>query len=124
METNLWYKYLSIHKWLLFSYHDSNLLLQFILPYSVSKTALLGLVKALSHDIAQDNIRVNSVAPGLIDTSFSSAVSASNKTTISVSTIAHMVLSTFASQRILHSNDLHGNVDHPIGVKNHQKEIS
>ena len=54
--------------------------MQFILPYSVSKTALLGLVKALSHDIAQDNIRVNSVAPGLIDTSFSSAVSSNNKT--------------------------------------------
>ena len=49
-------------------------LFQFILPYSVSKTALLGLVKALSHDLAQENVRVNSVAPGLIDTAFSSAV--------------------------------------------------
>jgi len=46
----------------------------FILPYSVSKTALLGLVKALSHDLAQENVRVNSVAPGLIDTAFSSAI--------------------------------------------------
>jgi len=46
----------------------------FILPYSVSKTALLGLVKGLSHDLASEGIRVNSVAPGLIDTSFSSAI--------------------------------------------------
>ena len=28
----------------------------------------------------------------------------------------HMILSTFLSQEILQSNDLHGNVDHPIGV--------
>ena len=36
----------------------------------------------------------------------------------------HMILSTFLSHEILQTNDLHGNVDHPIGVKNHQKEIS
>ena len=45
-----------------------------ILPYSVSKTALLGLTKALSHDLAPENIRVNSVCPGIIDTKFASAL--------------------------------------------------
>ena len=45
-----------------------------ILPYSVSKTALLGLTKALNNDLASQNIRVNSVCPGIIDTNFSSAL--------------------------------------------------
>ena len=48
--------------------------LPMILPYSVSKTALLGLTKALSHDLAADNVRVNSVCPGIIDTNFASAL--------------------------------------------------
>uniref|UniRef100_A0A3Q2QXV0 Dehydrogenase/reductase (SDR family) member 4 n=1 Tax=Fundulus heteroclitus TaxID=8078 RepID=A0A3Q2QXV0_FUNHE len=43
-------------------------------PYSVSKTALLGLTKALAPELAQSNIRVNCVAPGIIKTRFSSAV--------------------------------------------------
>lgn len=43
--------------------------------YSVSKTALFGLVKASSIDLAPENIRVNCVAPGIIPTKFSSAVS-------------------------------------------------
>ncbi|XP_048039841.1 dehydrogenase/reductase SDR family member 4 [Megalobrama amblycephala] len=43
-------------------------------PYSVSKTALLGLTRALAPDLAQSNIRVNCVAPGIIKTRFSSAL--------------------------------------------------
>ncbi|CAG0920348.1 unnamed protein product [Notodromas monacha] len=43
-------------------------------PYSVSKTALLGLVKAFAHELANDNIRVNAVAPGVVRTKFSSAL--------------------------------------------------
>lgn len=43
-------------------------------PYSVSKTALLGLTRALAPELAQDNIRVNCVAPGVIKTRFSSAL--------------------------------------------------
>ncbi|MBN3288987.1 DHRS4 reductase, partial [Polypterus senegalus] len=46
--------------------------LQLLGPYSVSKTALLGLTKALSLELAPMNIRVNCVAPGLIKTNFSS----------------------------------------------------
>ncbi|XP_032337638.1 dehydrogenase/reductase SDR family member 4-like 2 isoform X2 [Camelus ferus] len=40
-------------------------------PYNVSKTALLGLTKNLARELAQRNIRVNCLAPGLIKTSFS-----------------------------------------------------
>ncbi|XP_075685034.1 dehydrogenase/reductase SDR family member 4-like [Rhinoderma darwinii] len=43
-------------------------------PYSVSKTALLGLTKALAPELAPLNIRVNCLAPGLIRTNFSSAL--------------------------------------------------
>lgn len=43
--------------------------------YSVSKTALFGLTKAAALDTVKDNIRVNCVAPGVIETKFSSAVS-------------------------------------------------
>ncbi|XP_043331927.1 dehydrogenase/reductase SDR family member 4-like [Cervus canadensis] len=40
-------------------------------PYNVSKTALLGLTKNLATELAQWNVRVNCLAPGLIKTSFS-----------------------------------------------------
>ncbi|XP_069817733.1 dehydrogenase/reductase SDR family member 4-like [Dendropsophus ebraccatus] len=43
-------------------------------PYSVSKTALLGLTKALAPELTPLNIRVNCLAPGLIRTNFSSAL--------------------------------------------------
>lgn len=43
--------------------------------YSVSKTALFGLTKAAALECVRDNIRVNCVAPGVIETKFSSAVS-------------------------------------------------
>ncbi|XP_010766866.1 dehydrogenase/reductase SDR family member 4 [Notothenia coriiceps] len=46
-------------------------------PYSVSKTALLGLTRALAPELAQSNIRVNCVAPGVIKTKFSSALTGS-----------------------------------------------
>ncbi|XP_036700420.1 dehydrogenase/reductase SDR family member 4 isoform X1 [Balaenoptera musculus] len=40
-------------------------------PYNVCKTALLGLTKNLALELAQRNIRVNCLAPGLIKTNFS-----------------------------------------------------
>ncbi|XP_036893344.1 dehydrogenase/reductase SDR family member 4-like 2 isoform X3 [Sturnira hondurensis] len=40
-------------------------------PYNVSKTALVGLTKNLAIELAQRNIRVNALAPGLIKTNFS-----------------------------------------------------
>ncbi|CAH1269484.1 DHRS2 [Branchiostoma lanceolatum] len=39
--------------------------------YSVSKTALLGLTKAMANQCGRLNIRVNGIAPGLIKTEFS-----------------------------------------------------
>jgi len=42
--------------------------------YSVSKTALVGLTKVLAKDLASKQIRVNCVAPGLIETQFSEAI--------------------------------------------------
>lgn len=47
---------------------------QMLGAYSVSKTALFGLTKALSQDLAGENIRVNGVAPGVIRTKFASAL--------------------------------------------------
>ena len=46
--------------------------------YSVSKTALLGLTKAVAKDLAPEKIRVNCVAPGLVTTRFSEVVSTSH----------------------------------------------
>nr|CAD7573548.1 unnamed protein product [Timema californicum] len=48
--------------------------IEFLGPYSVSKTALLGLTKVFANDLASDNIRVNCVAPGIVQTKFSSIV--------------------------------------------------
>ena len=59
---------------LLFVLNFHSNLFQFLGPYSVSKTALLGLVKAMAGQCAQKNIRVNGIAPGIIQTNFSSAV--------------------------------------------------
>ncbi|XP_066254223.1 dehydrogenase/reductase SDR family member 4 [Euwallacea similis] len=42
--------------------------------YSVSKTALLGLVKAASMQLASEGITVNAVCPGIIATKFSSVI--------------------------------------------------
>uniref|UniRef100_A0A8C8VIX3 Dehydrogenase/reductase SDR family member 4 n=1 Tax=Pelusios castaneus TaxID=367368 RepID=A0A8C8VIX3_9SAUR len=43
-------------------------------PYSVSKTALLGLTKALAPELGARNIRINTLAPGIIQTKFSAAL--------------------------------------------------
>lgn len=42
--------------------------------YSVSKTALLGLTRAVAEQVAPLNIRVNCIAPGIIKTKFSQAL--------------------------------------------------
>merc|ERR1719209_1933231 len=48
--------------------------ISFLGPYSVSKTALFGLTKALAAEVAVDNIRVNCIAPGIIKTKFAEAL--------------------------------------------------
>lgn len=46
--------------------------------YTVSKTMLLGLTKAAALECVKDNIRVNCVAPGVIETRFAGPVSILN----------------------------------------------
>lgn len=55
-------------------------------PYSVSKTALLGLIKSLVPQLATMNIRINGLAPGIIETHFSQALT-------SIEEIAKSILS-------------------------------
>ncbi|XP_067389243.1 dehydrogenase/reductase SDR family member 4-like isoform X2 [Emydura macquarii macquarii] len=43
-------------------------------PYSVSKTALLGLIKALAPELGPRKIRINGLAPGVVQTQFSAAL--------------------------------------------------
>ncbi len=45
-----------------------------IAPYSVSKTALIGLTKAMAPQAAAMGVRVNCIAPGIIKTNFSRAL--------------------------------------------------
>jgi len=52
------------------AYNPNN----FLGAYSVSKTALLGLTKVLAKELAERSIRVNCLAPGVIETSFSEAL--------------------------------------------------
>jgi dehydrogenase/reductase SDR family protein 4 len=42
--------------------------------YSISKTTLLGLTKALVNPCSQKGIRINGIAPGIIKTKFSKAL--------------------------------------------------
>ncbi|XP_011166980.1 dehydrogenase/reductase SDR family member 4 [Solenopsis invicta] len=42
--------------------------------YSISKTTLLGLIKATVKDLSHDGIRINGIAPGIIKTKFAKAL--------------------------------------------------
>ena len=42
--------------------------------YSISKSALLTMAKALSFELAESGIRINTVCPGVVKTKFSGAL--------------------------------------------------
>lgn len=42
--------------------------------YSATKAAVISLTKTLSLELASDNIRVNAIAPGLVQTKFAAAI--------------------------------------------------
>ena len=44
-------------------------------PYSMTKAAMDGLTKSLAKELGPSNIRVNSIAPGLIDTDMNKGLS-------------------------------------------------
>lgn len=46
--------------------------------YAVSKTALLGLTKALAEELGPDGIRVNCLAPGIVPTKASKGMPPAN----------------------------------------------
>ncbi|KAJ1087520.1 hypothetical protein NDU88_000687 [Pleurodeles waltl] len=58
-------------------------------PYNVSKTALAGLTKMLASELLPMNIRLNSLAPGLTRTQFSSGVSIIKSNCIMSTKIKH-----------------------------------
>ena len=58
---------------------------EFLGVYSVSKTALIGLTKALSYELASKKIRINCIAPGLIKTKFSDALLAQGESAVTSS---------------------------------------
>jgi len=69
--------------------------------YSVSKTALFGLTKAAALECVKDNIRVNCVAPGVIETRFASALYESE-------TAKEMTLSRIPMRRIGQPDEIGG----------------
>ncbi|XP_065221225.1 dehydrogenase/reductase SDR family member 4 [Planococcus citri] len=74
---------------------------QMLGPYSVSKTALLGLTKVFADELAHDNIRVNCLAPGVIRTKFAKQIYESD--------VAHdTVLSQIPMGRIGEPSDVEG----------------
>jgi dehydrogenase/reductase SDR family protein 4 len=69
--------------------------------YSVSKTALLGLTKAAAEQLARENITVNCIAPGVIQTRFSSALHETEAA-------KELVLSKIPMNRLGLPNDISG----------------
>uniref|UniRef100_A0AC34GNY0 Dehydrogenase/reductase SDR family member 4 n=1 Tax=Panagrolaimus sp. ES5 TaxID=591445 RepID=A0AC34GNY0_9BILA len=55
--------------------------------YSIMKTALLGINKSLSQNLARKNIRVNAIAPGVIRTDFSKMLTEDGPTAMEVDKI-------------------------------------
>ena len=69
--------------------------------YSVSKTSLLGLTKAVAAQCADRNIRVNAVCPGIVRTKFASAITENES-------IAEEALKPMLIKRLGYPDDIGG----------------
>ena len=71
--------------------------------YSVSKAALIAMTKAFARELAQYNIRVNALLPGLTDTKFASALTGNEG-------LKKMIVSQIPAGRIADPEDMAGAV--------------
>ena len=77
--------------------------------YGVTKAAVLMLTKTIALDLAPDNIRVNAIAPGLIQTRFSEALWASPE-------MKEKALEAIPQHRLGQTEDLVGGVLYLVTV--------
>ena len=69
--------------------------------YAMTKAAVVSMTKTLAMELGSENIRVNAIAPGLVDTKFASALTTNDE-------IKNMVLSRMALKRIAEPEDIAG----------------
>jgi NAD(P)-dependent dehydrogenase (short-subunit alcohol dehydrogenase family) len=69
--------------------------------YAMTKAAVISMTKTLAMELGPANVRVNAIAPGLVDTKFASALTANDE-------IRDMVLSRMAIKKIAQPEDIAG----------------
>jgi NAD(P)-dependent dehydrogenase (short-subunit alcohol dehydrogenase family) len=69
--------------------------------YAMTKAAVISMTKTLAMELGPANVRVNAIAPGLVDTKFASALTANDE-------IREMVLSRMAIKKIAQPEDIAG----------------
>lgn len=69
--------------------------------YAMTKAAVISMTKTLAMELGSANIRVNAIAPGLVDTKFAAALTTNDE-------IRNMVLSRMALKQIAKPQDIAG----------------
>lgn len=69
--------------------------------YAMTKAAVISMTKTLAMELGPANVRVNAIAPGLVDTKFASALTSNDE-------IRNLVLSRMAIKRIAVPEDIAG----------------